>query len=99
MKLALSFLLFFAVTLPRYAFAHDSFLLTSNTVQTTQRSKVTLKVNTSQQAAQMAKARLGGKVLKVQKKKTGYRVKLIKSNGHIVSVFIDARSGRISGGH
>ncbi|MGV2871808.1 PepSY domain-containing protein [Colwellia sp. E150_009] len=84
------------------ALAHNSFSLNTSTMQVAQQArppaKQQLKVQSSQQAAQMAKARLGGKVLKVQKQNTGYRVKLIKDNGYIVSVFVDARSGRVSGG-
>jgi len=61
----------------------------------------TLKVNSAQQAAQIVKQRYGGKVLKVQRKqvngKTGYRVKLLKANGQVVSVTVDATTGRISG--
>lgn len=56
-------------------------------------------VISSQQAAQIAKSRFGGKVLKVQKQNAGYRVKLIKNDGNIVSVYVDAKSGRISGGN
>lgn len=85
------------------AFARSDFSFSTSTMQVDQQArsqtKKQLNVQSSQQAAQMAKARLGGKVLKVQKQNSGYRVKLIKSNGHIVSVFVDARSGRISGGN
>ncbi|MFB1000560.1 MAG: PepSY domain-containing protein, partial [Colwellia sp.] len=52
----------------------------------------------SKQAAKVAKGRFGGKVLKVQKKKSGYRVKLIKTNGQIVSVYVDAKTGKIKEG-
>lgn len=78
--------------------AHSSYVFSSNTVKATKESKQQLNVRSSQQAAQMAKSRYGGKVLKVQKQKSGYRVKLIKTNGHIVYVYVDAISGRISGG-
>ncbi|MBL4942319.1 MAG: PepSY domain-containing protein [Colwellia sp.] len=61
-------------------------------------AKGQLLVKSGKQAAQMAKGRFGGKVLKVQKQKSGYRVKLIKTNGHIVSVHVDAKTGRVSGG-
>ncbi|WP_448548587.1 PepSY domain-containing protein [Thalassotalea fusca] len=60
-----------------------------------------LKVTSAQQAAQIVKQRYGGKVLKVQRKQlngnTGYRVKLLKANGQVVSVTVDAATGRISG--
>ena len=58
-----------------------------------------LKVTSASQAAHLVKNRFGGKVLKVSKSKgnTGYRVKLVKQNGHVVSVFVDARTGKIKG--
>jgi len=63
---------------------------------------VKLKVHSSQQAAQLVKNRFGGKVLKVSKQKvnghSGYKVKLLKKSGHVVSVLVDAQSGRIIGG-
>jgi len=54
-----------------------------------------LKVNSSKQAAQIVKSRFGGKVLKVQKSKSGYKVKLVKNNGHVVTVSVDAKTGRV----
>jgi len=66
-----------------------------------QHNKSVLKIHSSQQAAQLVKNRFGGKVLKVNKQKvnghSGYRVKLLKNNGHVVSVLVDAQSGRIVG--
>jgi len=62
-----------------------------------QNTKQQVRVKSSNQAAQMAQSFYGGKVLKVQAQKSGYRVKLIKKDGHIISVFVDAKSGRISG--
>ncbi len=60
-----------------------------------------VRVKNSHQAAQIAKKRFGGKVLKVSKKnsKSGssYRVKLVKENGHVVSVLVDAKTGKIRG--
>ena len=78
--------------------AHGSFAVNTNTVKANQQSKQQLRVRSSQQAAQIAKGRFGGKVLKVKKQQSGYRVKLIKSDGHIISVYVDAKTGRISGG-
>ena len=56
---------------------------------------------TAQQAARIVKNKFGGKVLKVNnsgsKKNPSYRVKLLKDNGHVISVSVDAQSGRISG--
>ena len=79
--------------------AYGVFALSTNTVKANQPSKQQLRVNSSKQGAQMAKGRFGGKVLKVQKQKSGYRVKLIKTDGHIISVYVDAKTGRISGGN
>lgn len=62
-----------------------------------QKSK--LQVNNAKQAAKLVKKRVGGKVLKVQKQKVNgkksYRVKVIKPSGHISSVSVDAKSGKI----
>lgn len=62
-----------------------------------QSSKQAMRVKSPKQAAQLAQRHLGGKVLKVKSQKSGYKVKLIKKNGHIVSIFINAKSGKISG--
>jgi len=66
-----------------------------------QQNKSSLKVRSSQQAAQLVKSRFGGKVLKVNKQNvnghSGYKVKLLKKNGHVVSILVDAQSGRIVG--
>lgn len=57
-----------------------------------------LKVSNSSQAAKIVKNRTGGKVLKVQNSgKSGYKVKVMKKNGHIVSLKVDAKSGKIKG--
>tara|TARA_B110000091_G_scaffold199702_1_gene229790 strand:+ start:278 stop:586 length:309 start_codon:yes stop_codon:yes gene_type:complete len=65
-------------------------------------NKTSLKVYNRQQAAQLVKRRFHGKVLKVNKQtvngNSGYKVKLIKKNGHIVSVLVDAKSGQVIGG-
>jgi len=81
------------------ALAHNRFSHNVNTIKANQQPKQQLRVSNSQQAAQIAKNQLGGKVLKVQKQKSSYRVKLIKADGHIVSLTIDAITGRISGGN
>lgn len=108
MKFVLSIilLLFTALTttLPAHTFAQGSFA-TFTTVKVNQQSgqqsnKQQVPVKNATQAAQIAQRRFGGKVLKVfkvQAKKTGYRVKLIKKNGHIIVVFVDGKTGRISG--
>jgi uncharacterized membrane protein YkoI len=60
-----------------------------------------LVVKNPQQAARIVKSRFGGKVLKVSKKQNngriGYKVKLIKKDGHIITVLVDAHTGRIKG--
>lgn len=59
------------------------------------------KVSNAQQAARLVKKRTGGKVLKVERAKVngnpGYKVKVLKNNGHVVSMKVDAITGRISG--
>jgi len=64
-------------------------------------NKSRLKVTSAQQAAQKVTSRYGGKVLKVRKKKVnggpGYKVKLLKDNGQIISVTVNATSGRVKG--
>ena len=55
----------------------------------------------AQQAARIVKNKYGGKILKVKSSGTRnnprYRVKLLKDNGHVISVSVDGRSGRVSG--
>lgn len=55
----------------------------------------------SQQAARIVQSKYGGKVLKVKssgsKSKPSYRVKLLKDNGHVISVNVDGQSGQVSG--
>ena len=99
MKLALPLVFLFALSLSMSAVAQVSFSAIKSTIKTNQHAKAQLRVKSSNQAAQMAKGRFGGKVLKVQKQQSGYRVKLIKADGNIVSVYIDAKTGRMSGGN
>ncbi len=60
-----------------------------------------LAIRSAGQAAQLVSQSMGGKVLKVQSAQVngnpGYRVKLLKNDGSIVSVSVDAVTGRISG--
>ena len=60
-----------------------------------------IKSLNAQQAARIVKKKFGGKILKVNRsgsqKNPSYRVKLLKDNGHVISVNVDAQSGRISG--
>ncbi|WP_077340553.1 PepSY domain-containing protein [Pseudocolwellia agarivorans] len=56
------------------------------------------KVQNSSQAARIVKSRVGGKVLKVKNDgRSGYKVKVIKDDGHIINVTVDAKSGRVKG--
>lgn len=98
MKFALSLIFIFAVTLSMSAIAQGSSVFATSMMKTNQQAKSQFRVKSSKQAAQMVKGRFGGRVLKVQKQNSGYRVKLIKSDGHIVSVYIEAKTGRMSGG-
>lgn len=53
----------------------------------------------AKQAANIVKQKYGGKVLNVTtlKDKSGYKVKLLKDNGHIISVFVNGKTGKIKG--
>ena len=66
-----------------------------------QRQKQPLKINNAQQAAKRVTSKHGGKVLKVQRRKVngspGYKVKLLKNNGQIVSKKVNAKSGKVTG--
>lgn len=95
MKFALICFILFSTTLSLLNFAHGSNLSGAKTIK----AKQQLRVTNSQQAAQMARSRFGGKVLKVKNNQSNYRVKLIKDNGHIISVIVDAKTGRVLGGN
>ncbi|WNC68581.1 PepSY domain-containing protein [Thalassotalea nanhaiensis] len=58
-----------------------------------------LKVANKQQAAKLVKSRMGGKVLSVKavKGQQAYKVKLLKDDGQIVSVYVNAKTGKIKG--
>lgn len=60
------------------------------------RKKKTKSIS-AKQAANVAKGRYGGKVLKVSSSGDGYRVKLLTNDGKVISVFVDGVSGRIRG--
>jgi len=95
MKFALPLVFLFAFTFSSDAIAQGSYASASSSSKSNQQ----LRVKTSKQAAKIVKGRFGGKVLKVKKSKSGYRVKLIKTDGHIISVYVDAKSGKIQGNH
>lgn len=102
MKFALPLMIFLFITLattfPMQVLAQGRFAATISTMKVNQQSsKQKIRVKNDKQAAQQAQRRFGGKVLKVQSLQSGYKVKLLKKDGHIISVFVDAKSGRISG--
>lgn len=101
MKLVLSLIIIlfstFMITCSAPVVAQGNFAASISAIKANQQSKQQVRVKSSTQAAQVAQRRFGGKVLKVQTQKSGYRVKLIKKNGHIISVFVNAKSGKISG--
>jgi uncharacterized membrane protein YkoI len=98
MKFALPLILLFLFTLSVDAIAQGGFVSASSSSEHKKKSNAEFRIKSSKQAAKVAQSRFGGKVLKVQKQKSGYRVKLIKANGQIVSVYVNAKTGRIKGG-
>jgi uncharacterized membrane protein YkoI len=84
---------FFFLT-PRIAFAQGSPLGNN------QHRNVKAAIS-SQQAAQIVKNRFGGKVLKVTRSKSSnkvtYRVKIVKSDGHVLTISVDGNTGQIKG--
>ncbi|MCW8107909.1 PepSY domain-containing protein [Alteromonas ponticola] len=48
------------------------------------------------QAAERATQQVNGRVLRVDKNKDNYRVKVLKRSGRVVSVDVDKRSGEVS---
>lgn len=98
MKLALPLIIILFTSFLTTFSANTAAQGSSSPVKTTKKvSKQQTLVKSTKQAAQMAQGRYGGKVLKVQTKNSGYRVKLIKNDGNIISVFVNAKSGHISG--
>jgi len=102
MKFTLSLIIIlvitFMITFSTHTIAQGNYGATISTMKANQQSnKQQIRVKSPKQAAQLAQRRFGGKVLKVQVQKTGYRVKLIKKSGHIIVISVDAKSGRISG--
>ncbi|WP_244325744.1 PepSY domain-containing protein [Shewanella aestuarii] len=55
-----------------------------------------LVITSSQQAASLAQSRFGGKVLRVQSTSSGYRVKLLSSDGVVFYANVNAQSGSVS---
>lgn len=97
-SLLLILFIIFAQVFSVKVIAQGSFAATINTMKVNQQNrKQQVKIKNDKQAAQQAQRRFGGKVLKVQSLQSGYKVKLIKKDGHIISVYVDAKSGQISG--
>ncbi|MCW8091399.1 PepSY domain-containing protein [Alteromonas sp. ASW11-130] len=48
------------------------------------------------QAAERAKQQVNGRILRIDKNKDNYRVKVLKKSGRVVSVDVDKRSGEVS---
>lgn len=71
----------------------DNLGLTTMTYQSDEKSNKTVK--NSHQAASLVKKQYGGKVLKVNKQKSNYKVKILKPNGHVVSKQVNATTGKI----
>jgi hypothetical protein len=55
------------------------------------------EVISAQQAAQAARAATGGRVLAVRLSGSNYRVKVLIRDGVVRIVYVDARTGRVSG--
>ena len=95
MKLTIGFIsLLFICYLP-IAAANNIGLTGLNYQSGTQSNK---SIKNSRQAAKVVKKQYGGKVLKVKKQKSDYRVKILKPNGHVVSRKVDAKTGKIKKG-
>ncbi|WP_371373732.1 PepSY domain-containing protein [Thalassotalea aquiviva] len=96
-----SFLLILLLTLPcsglSMAYAPKSADKNAPRLVKKQNSEQAYVVKSPSQAAKIVKARFGGKVLSSKKKKSGYRVKLLKDNGKIITVQVDAKTGKIKG--
>ncbi len=81
--------------------ASDQYLIISaaSMAMATNHADKSLKVNSSQQAAQLVKSRYSGKILKVQSTRVngnpGYRVKVLSKDGVVFHVSVDAKTGSI----
>ncbi|NVK58317.1 MAG: PepSY domain-containing protein [Alteromonadaceae bacterium] len=60
-----------------------------------QQNNEKVPVNNSTQAAKQAKRHIEGRVLKVDKQKSSYRVKMLKKSGRVVTLDVDKRSGKV----
>ncbi|MDR6983635.1 Peptidase propeptide and YPEB domain-containing protein [Rheinheimera pacifica] len=50
---------------------------------------------TKEQAATLAQQRYPGKIVKVQTEQQNYRIRVLQSDGRVVTVLVDGRSGQV----
>lgn len=50
---------------------------------------------TKEKAAQLAQTRYPGKVIRVQTEADCYRIRVLQSNGRVITVLVDGQSGRV----
>lgn len=72
------------------------FFIESVAAKQNNKQTVALKVDSARQAAQLVKQRSGGKILKVTKLPQGYMVKVLKNNGKVIKVFVNAQTGNMA---
>ncbi|WP_346347757.1 PepSY domain-containing protein [Shewanella gelidimarina] len=86
-------------SLPAYAGGHYATISLASMAMATNNGAKSLKVKSSQQAAQLVKSQYPGKILKVQSARVngnpGYRVKLLSKDGVVFYVTVDAKTGRV----
>lgn len=86
-------------SLPAYASGYYATLSLTSMTMATNDGPPSLKVKSSQQAAQLVKGQYSGKILKVQSARVngnpGYRVKLLSKDGVVFYVIVDAKVGSV----
>ena len=70
------------------------FMLLSSAFASAQQDQAKPVKNTTQ-AAEQARRHVDGRVLKVDKTKSAYRVKMLKKSGRVVTLDVDKRSGEV----
>lgn len=71
------------------------FLLAGNSAAAVAKPLPEKQVKSPSQAAKEAKKHIDGRVLKVDKTKSSFRVKMLKKSGRVVTVDVDKDSGRV----
>ncbi|MDX3772906.1 PepSY domain-containing protein [Chromatiaceae bacterium AAb-1] len=56
---------------------------------------ITDKTVTKEQATQLAQQRYPGRIVKVQTESRYYRVRLLQSDGRVITVLVDIRTGQV----